>query len=363
MTRGFKVSIASITILVIVAFVYAGRFGSTPAFRDSAGALVRGSVASMERVNLGGVEQWITIRGRNAKAPILIWLHGGPGQDETGLSRLNNAALEEHFVVVYWTQRGAGRSYTSSIPVRSMKLSQFVSDLDQLIGILKTRFGQKKVVLAGHSWGTNIGVSYAQQHPQNVSAYVGVSQIVNAAEAERRSYSWVLAEAKRRNDHNALAELRKIGAPPLSLSSSPIMYHWINEFGGGYYHVNVSVLQLMLQSFRASEMTWYDGITYKAGGEFSRNALARQLAGTDWLHSATKFAVPIFIVAGRFDHGVDATLQKEYFDRIEAPDKHFKWFENSAHCPPFEEPVAFNVFIIEEVLPVALKSQRAAEGR
>ena len=361
MTRGFKVKVcfASIAILVIVAFVYVGRFGSTPPFRDSAGALVRGSVADMERVNLGGVEQWIAIRGRNAKAPILIWLHGGPGQDETGLSLLNNAALEEHFVVVYWTQRGAGRSYTSSIPVGSMTLSQFVSDLNQLIDILKSRFRQNKVVLAGHSWGTNIGVSYAQRYPQNVSAYVGVSQIVNAAEAERRSYAWALGEAKRRNDQVALAELRKIGVPPIPLSSSPLMYDWINKFGGGYYHVNVSVFQLMLQSLRASEMTWYDGITYKAGGEFSRSALARQLAETDWLRSATKFAVPIFIVAGRFDHGVDATLQHEYFDRIEAPDKHFKRFENSAHCPPFEEPAAFNAFMIKEVLPVALKSQRA----
>lgn len=363
MTRGFKVRIAAIAILVIVAFAYAGRFGSTPPFRDSSGALVRGSVAAMERVNLGGVEQWITIRGRNAKAPILIWLHGGPGQDETGLSRLNNAALEEHFVVVYWTQRGAGRSFNSSIPVESMRLSQFVSDLNQLVDILKARFGQNKVVLAGHSWGTNIGVAYAQQYPKNVSAYVGVSQIVNAAEAERRSYRWALSEAKRRNDQVALAKLRKIGAPPLATSSSPIMYDWINKFGGGYYHVNVSVFQLMLQSFRASEMTWYDGITYKAGGEFSRNALAQELAETDWLHSATKFAVPIFIVAGRFDHGVDAALQREYFDRIEAPEKHFEWFEDSAHCPPFEEPAAFDAFIIKEVLPVALKAQHAPEDR
>lgn len=360
MTRGFKLRIASIAILATLAFLYAGRFGSTPPFRDGSGALVQGSVAEMERVTLGGVEQWITIRGRNARAPVLIWLHGGPGQDETGLSRLYNAALEDHFVVVYWTQRGAGRSYNSSIPAGSMTLPHFVSDLNQLVGILKSRFRQNKVVLAGHSWGTNIGVSYAQQYPQNVSAYLGVSQIVNTAESERRSYAWALAEAKRRDDQIALSELREIGAPPLSSSSSQIMYSWINKFGGGYYHVDVSVFQLMLQSFRASEMTWYDGIKYKAGGEFSRNALAREPTKTDWPQSATKFAMPIFIVAGRYDHGTDAKLAHEYFDRIEAPDKRFKWFENSAHCPPFEEPTSFNAFIINEVLPLALKAQRLA---
>jgi len=358
MKRSLKICIVLIAVPAVVALFYARRFGSTPYFRDGSGALVHDSVADMERVTLGGVKQWITIRGHNAKAPILIWLHGGPGQDETGLSRLHNAALEDHFLVVYWTQRGAGRSYDSSIPVASMTLPQFVSDLNQLVGILKSRFHQNQVVLVGHSWGTNIGVSYAQQYPQNVSAYVGISQIVNSAEAERRAYIWSLAEAKRRNDQVALLELRKIGTPPIPIASSKIMYNWINKFGGGYYHVDVSLLYLMEQSFRASEMTWYDGIKFKVGVEFSQNALFPQLAKIDWLHSATKFAVPIFIVAGRYDHGTDATLAREYFDHIAAPGKRFKWFEKSAHCPPFEEPTAFNAFVINEVLPVALKAQR-----
>lgn len=83
----------------------------------------------MERINLGGVEQSIIMRGRNAKAPILIWLHGGPGQDETGMWRRYNSELEDHFLVVYWTQRGTGRSYHNDISVSSMTINQFVSDL------------------------------------------------------------------------------------------------------------------------------------------------------------------------------------------------------------------------------------------
>lgn len=359
MTRRFKFGIALIAILALAAFLYAGRFGSTPSFRDASGTVIQGSVAEQRRLNLGGVEQWVTIRGRNAKAPILIWLHGGPGQDETGLSRRYNSALEDHFVVVYWTQRGAGRSYSSSIPEASMTMTQFVADLDQLIGILKSRFRQNKVVLMGHSWGTSIGVSYAQQHPENVSVYVGVSQIANAVEGVSRSRQWLLSEAKRRNDKPALAEIQAPDASANPTTLTAVELKWIDKLGGGYFHTEVSLIEAMLLSFKASEMTWYDGIKFRAGSSFSIKALKPQLDKTDWLNTATKFDVPIFIAAGRYDRGTDATLAHEYFDRIEAPVKQFKWFERSAHCPPFEEPAAFNSFVVEEVLPLALKREGA----
>jgi proline iminopeptidase len=344
-----------VTILALVAlaaFLYHGRYGSTPAFRDKSGAVVAGSVATMERLNLGGVEQSVLIRGRSAKAPLLIWLHGGPGQDETGLWRNYNSALEDHFLVVYWTQRGTGRSYHSDIPLASMTLPQFVADLDQLVGILKSRFHQQKVVLAGHSWGTNIGVVYARDHPENVSAYVGVSQIANSAEGERRSYAFTLAEAKRRQNGKAIAELSKIGPPPYHFESVIIQRNWLNEFGAGSMHEPKSLIQLMLTSYKASEMTWYDGVKFLPGGDFSGPAIAPQIAKFDWMHNATRFTVPVFIVAGRFDRNTDADLAHDYFEAIDAPIKQFKWFEQSAHSPMFEEPQAFNAFMIEQVLPM-----------
>jgi proline iminopeptidase len=342
-----------IVILVgLTAYLYQGRYGSTPAFRDRSGKFVQASVATMERVELGGVEQSITIRGRNAKAPILIWLHGGPGMDATGMWRYHNATLEDHFVVVYWTQRGTGRSYSSNIPPKSMNLGQFVSDLDQLVDLLKRRFGANKVVLAGHSWGTSIGVAYSQAHPEKVSAYVGIGQIASGAEGERRTYAFTLAEAKKQSDGKALAELKRIGPPPYPVESLLIQRGWLDKFGGAW-RKPTSFFDLMATSYQASEMTWYDGIKFNAGNDFSLKALGPEMGRIDWMGKATRFAMPVFIVAGRYDRNTDADLAHEYFDKIEAPVKQFKWFEQSAHSPPFEEPQAFNDFMIKDVLPVA----------
>lgn len=309
----------------------------------------------MSRLRLGDVEQSITVRGRNVKTPILIWLHGGPGTDETGMWRKYNSELEEHFVVVYWTQRGTGRSYSSDIHASSMTINQFVRDLDQLILYLQRRFGGQKVVIVGHSWGTSFGVAYAQAHPQKVAAYVGVSQVVNATAGEKRSYRFTLEEAERRNNSEAISELTALGEPPYAITSIMTQRKWLEEYGGGSFHKPTSLFALMRQSFEASEVTLLDGIYFKQGADFSLSALAEENARVDWWNEATSFEMPVFVVSGRYDRNTDAALQKAWFDKIKAPIKSHRWFEHSAHSPLFEEPYAFNRYIIDEVLPVAQK--------
>ena len=351
--------IFTIALGAVSAWLYVGRYGSTPPFRDASGSVVEGSVAEMQRLRLGGIEQSITIRGRNTNAPILIWLHGGPGTDETGLLRKYNSELENHFLVVYWTQRGTGRSYTSDTPASSMTIAQFVSDLDELITDLQRRFGKQRVVLAGHSWGTSFGVAYAQAHPQKLAAFVGVSQVVNATAGEKLSYRFTLDEAKRRRNAEALRDLVALGEPPYSVDSIMVQRKWLEEFGGGSFHKPTSMLNLMWQSFGASEMTLLDGVYFKSGVDFSLHALAKANARVDWWSSARRFEMPVFIASGRFDHNTDAGLQKAWFDKIDAPAKMHRWFEHSAHSPLFEEPDQFNQFMIEEVLPVAQKRRVA----
>ncbi len=352
MRKLFPVGGVLAVIIALALFAYAGRYGATPPFRNADGALVEGSIAEMRRVRLGGVEQSILIRGRSADAPILIWLHGGPGMDETGLLRHFNGRLEDHFLVIYWTQRGTGRSYDRSIPATSMRLSQFVSDLDQLVEALKAEFRKEKVALIGHSWGTNIGVSYAQRHPANVSAYAGIGQIVNSAEGERRSYAFTLAEAQRRNDKDALADLTKIGAPPYPLNELIAQRDWLEKFGGGNFRKPTPMLDLMVKSINASEVTWLDAIKFRAAAEFSLGTMMPEIELLDWT-GVTRFSVPVVIVSGRFDHNTDGALAYNYYNAIEAPSKDFEWFEQSAHSPQFEEPDAFNAFIIDRLLPLA----------
>ena len=125
--------------------------GRTAPFKDVQGLVLANSVAEAGDWSIGGIDQWVMIRGRDRDNPLLVILHGGPGGSETAFFRAFNAALEDAFTVVYWDQRGAGRSYHKSIPLESMNIERFVLDLDELVDTVLNRFGKRQVVLLGHS--------------------------------------------------------------------------------------------------------------------------------------------------------------------------------------------------------------------
>src|ERR1051325_2733886 len=121
-------------------------------------------IAALEKLRLGGVDQWIQIRGWDQHKPVLLFLHSGPGFPEMPFSYVNSG-LEKDFVVVQWDQRGAGKSYSSMIDEKSMNVEQFISDTRELSELLNQRFGGK-IFLVAHSWGTLIGTLTASRHPQ-----------------------------------------------------------------------------------------------------------------------------------------------------------------------------------------------------
>src|SRR5215469_18919899 len=102
-----------------------GSAGRTPPFRDSAGSIVPDAIAEVSWVQLGGVDQWVLIRGRSRANPLLVILHGGPGSSETALFRAFNSEIEDAFTVVYWDQRGAGRSYRRSLDPATLTIDRF----------------------------------------------------------------------------------------------------------------------------------------------------------------------------------------------------------------------------------------------
>jgi len=175
---------------------------------------VPGSIAEVTYRRLGGHDQWVMIRGKSVANPPLILLHGGPVWAETGWFRHFNAPLETCFTVVYWDQRGAGRSYSRAISPSSMTVEQFICDLSELIDAVCERLGKRKVAIFGHSWGSLLGVLYAARFPGKVAGYVGSGQIGDWPAAESASYELALAEAQRRGSRRAVSKLRAIGPPP-----------------------------------------------------------------------------------------------------------------------------------------------------
>jgi proline iminopeptidase len=336
--------VSTLIVVLAVVMVLTART-HTPPFRHPDGQLVQGSIAEERRVTLGDWDQYVLIRGRNRTAPILLYLHGGPGTSEMPLLRVYNSALEENFVVVNWDQRGTGKSYSANLDPASLTLDRMTRDLDELVDLLRAEFGHDRILLVCHSFGTQLGLEYVSRHPEKVAAYVGVGQVTNETKSDALGYTWALAEAKARDDKEAVRTLNEIGPPPYSIANVQRQRKYISRYGGAFRKPR-SLLDLVFTSLKAPESSWPDVIAFVRGTSLSMKALWPTVLAFDANTSYPRLEVPVFFVLGRHDRQVSPELAARYFDHLEAPYKELIWFEGSAHSPPFEEPDRFNAEIM-----------------
>ena len=197
------------------------------------------NIISLEKIKIGNINQWISIRGKNTNNPILLYLHGGPGTPVMPLFRYFQAPLENYFIVVQWEQRGAGKSFSWKIPKKTMTIEQFISDLHELIEILMKRFKKEKIFLMGHSWGSVLGTYMVQRYPELFYAYIGVGQASDTIETEKIMYQFALDKSKETNNKKAIKKLEKIGLPFDGLQPP------YNNFYKGSYQAKMGVYSIV----------------------------------------------------------------------------------------------------------------------
>jgi len=331
--------------------------GKTPPFRSPNGEILLGSVAEIANLQLGGVDQWVMFRGENVANPLLIFLHGGPGFPEMRLFRSFNAPLERHFTVVYWEQRGTDKSFDRKIPKSSMTVDRFISDLDELVDVVRRRFGKEKVAIYGHSWGSALGVLYASVFPEKISVYVGAGQVGNFPANEALCYEFTLAEAERRGNRKALRELRAIGPPPRTAPKVITQRKWLTRFVGMIRGMSMWRFSRIIVS--GPESSIIDLPNILRGTMFSTYAMWDEVSALDLTKRAPVLQVPVFFFVGRHDHVIAPEISVSYFEMLKAPAKKLVWFEESAHEPPFEEPDKFNAAMLELVRPLACSKNPA----
>jgi pimeloyl-ACP methyl ester carboxylesterase len=324
--------------------------GRTPPFRGADGNIVAGSIAEIAYRRLGGLDQWVMIRGESVANPPLILLHGGPGFSETIFLRHFNAPLEKSFTVVYWDQRGAGKSFDRTIARSSMTLEQFIADLDKLVGAVCERLGVDRVAIFGHSWGSVLGVLYAARFPEKVVAYVGSGQIGDWHVAESASYAFALSEAQRRGNRRAVGKLRTSGPPPYSAKAVFAERTWVVRLEGGMRPRALWKMGRPLLAGRESSI--FELPSAIRGFRFSMDAMWPEVSRLNLIELVPALRMPVFFFLGRNDHFVPPETSVAYFNALTAPSKKLVWFENSGHEPFVDEPDKFNTAMAELVRPV-----------
>lgn len=344
----------AIGFAALVVVLFAGLYAAKVVLKMTTRIESSNGISSLEQVTLGGAEQWIFIRGTDVNNPVLLFLHGGPGMPIIGMatSRQLDAELIDHFTVVHWDQRGSGKSYD---PTLTMSLDQIINDGGALIDYLLDRLGQEKVYLVAHSWGTIFGAEIAYRNQEKLHAYVGISQIVDNAEKEERTYHHYLDYARRVGDDEAVERLDAIGPPPFDSLDElygkdgclpPTAMIKDNETAARF--------GLLFLGFLISpEYSWLEGIqTMRMQGmDFTIEALWDQWDSVNVAAELEAADVPEYFFEGRHDWTNPTVLVEEFYENLEDKDDvNLIIFENSAHFPMIEEKEKYQDLIINVVL-------------
>ena len=303
------------------------------------------AIDEREELHFGDTTQWVHIRGADASNPVLLLIQQGPG-----LPMMNEArrfqhvlGLEREFTVVYWDQRGCGRSLRGKEEPDGISIDAMVDDTVSILEWLGDRFG-KEIFVTGFSFGGTIGAYAAGRRPDLVETLVAVGMDIDGVAAGNSAYDFALKTAVKRGKRRAIRQLEAIGPPPhLKVKQFSTRVRWATNFGGVTTHENYSTLarQLLTSMVWSPDYSVSDIIRTLRGMGRTQSALLPDLARMDLTRTLPRLDVPIIMVQGRLDQVAPGEATQQFASSLEAPSKELVWFEKSAHTPHLEEPHKF----------------------
>jgi pimeloyl-ACP methyl ester carboxylesterase len=307
-------------------------------------------------VQVGGIEQWITIRGYDRGNPIVLLLHGGPGDATNPWGYAGFRSWLRQFTVVQWDQRGAGRTLGRNGPALgpTITIERMVQDGIELTELLRDSLKQQKMILVGHSWGSILGLLMVKARPDLFHAFVGSGQVADPSRTYSVAYEDLLNKAETLGDSSALRELEEVGPPPYPDGRGyGVQRKWSNRFEGADFFLS-STLGFALS---APRYTLRDVNEWIDGQILSAERLVPRTSTLDPRVLEGEFAVPIFVIQGAEDFTTPPSLARSLVDSIRAPHKAFVTIDGG-HFAVFMQSAAFLEELMARVMPLVERPDR-----
>jgi len=269
-----------------------------------------------EAVVINSMRHWVSAIGDNSDKPVLLFLHGGPGNSVMGYAEKFTADLRRDFVVVMWDQRNSGKTATLSPEPAPVSLEIMKEDGIGVINYLRKRFSQDRIYLAGHSWGGFLALEIAHTYPEVLKAVFAISPMVYQDKSEGMSLDWMRQESRLRGREDALEELAKVKTP-------------LRHAGDLYLHRKWLAL---LQGTKAPTQSFVETWCQQWLSLYIEASAKDLSAGT------TDFGCPVYFFVGSNDRQTHFQITEDYYKIITAEKKDLFWFGNSSHNLNLTEP-------------------------
>jgi pimeloyl-ACP methyl ester carboxylesterase len=306
---------------------------------------------------VGGIEQWVTLRGEDRANPVVLVLHGGPGDATNPWGHAAFRAWLESYTIAQWDQRGAGRTLgrNGRASAATLSIDRLVRDGLELAQALSTSLGKDRIVLLGHSWGSVLGALMAKARPELFEAFVGTGQVGDPARGYHVAFEALLAKARASGEARAIRELEAIGPPPYPDGRGyQVQRRWSNLFEGA----DAFLATMLGSALSAPGYTLRDVNDWIDGQALSAERLVPESSTLPASALTGRFALPVFVIQGAEDFTTPTRLAKAFVDGVEAPRKAFVAIEGG-HFAAFMNSSGF----LKELGALLAGPQRASPSR
>jgi pimeloyl-ACP methyl ester carboxylesterase len=304
-------------------------------------------------VSIGGIDQWISIRGEDQSNPVLLVIHGGPGSCYS-IFTPHLRTWEKHFTVVQWDQRGAGKTFgrMGSRSRAEISFKQLASDGIEVAEYLRARLCKGKLFLLASSMGSTFGMQIARSRPDMFHAYIGTDQNVGMIRGRDEIHRQVLDRLRAHGLTKGARAIARIGADPALWTPEDFtaVAQWTMKSDPPGFQRTVKLLKDAV--CYAPGWKLRDVRAFVAGMRFSLEQLLPEIVRYDaWAHG-TRFTLPIFIFQGENDVLTTPAVARVFFEDIVAPTKQMELIPGAGHFAAFLQPELFLQKLLTYVRPL-----------
>ena len=307
-------------------------------FRNAALTHITAAHGVQERayITLGGIEQYVQIRGEDRRNPVILWLHGGPGFPLTYMTGHYQAELERDYTVAVWEQRGCGRTLHRNPNVSNPTIDELLSDVDELVDHLRKRFDRDAIILVGQSWGTVLATDYIRRHPRKVAAYIGVGQVTEFLQGKILAAQQAADRARAKgNIRDATALIRGVEC----LRATKCL---------GQLDVKMDVKWFLFASN-------------------ARNIIESQRNLVDYMYFRyriedlkCRYPMPVCFIQGDSDWITPTPMVRDYYAAVVAERKEMVVIQDAGHTPFLDHPQRFCAAVKEFLTDCQCRASQAA---
>lgn len=280
------------------------------------------STAQTQTKTILTTDQVELVTSTKGKGPVCIYVHGGPGMWSKSFEDLGGNKLEEKLQMIYFDQRGSGRS--SSASNGDYSLDRMIEDIEEV----RKAYQVDKIYLMGHSFGGILITNYAKKYPQHLEGLILLNATLSIKASMKAQIEYVNKTFNESFSTNEVDLMDNFGNARYAIGQKNLDYTFLTASKINYEYLN-KVDEAKPQQY-----------------DFASKAFNIPEYLMDYTGITSQIKVPTLVIAGTEDYAIGV----EHYKSFQFPNQKIKLIKGG-HILYYEQNDLFLQTVYDFIQP------------